>query len=283
MKILVTGSTGFIGNHLIKFLLSRNHEVIATSRDISKAKRKEWFSSVKYVDFNIEDLDETVNLHEKFHSPDVLIHLAWDGLPNFLDSIHIEKNLFSHYKFLKNYIVNGGTQVVCIGTCLEYGMENGCLFEEDITKPNCAYAIAKDSLRRFVENLQKDNDFIFQWVRLFYMYGEGQNSKSILPQLESAIKNKDSVFNMSFGEQLRDYLPVETVAHNIIRIALQKKVTGIINCSAGIPISVRTFVENFLSKNNYSIKLNLGFYPYPSYEPMAFWGNNQKLNTISNE
>lgn len=283
MKILVTGSTGFIGNYLITYLLSKNHEVIATSRDISKAKKKKWYGSVKYIAFNFETIDDSINLYEKFHSPDVLIHLAWDGLPNFLDSIHIEKNLFFHYNFLKNYISSGGKQVVCIGTCLEYGMKNGCLSEEDIPEPNCAYAIAKDSLRRFIENLQKNNNFIFQWVRLFYMYGKGQNSKSILPQLELAIKNKKTVFDMSLGEQLRDYSPVETVAYNISKIALQKKVTGIINCSAGIPISVRTLVENFILKNNYSIQLNLGFYPYPSYEPMAFWGDNRKLKTISNE
>jgi nucleoside-diphosphate-sugar epimerase len=283
MKILVTGSTGFIGNHLIKYLLSKNHEVIATSRDISKAQKYIWYKKVLYLSFDIENIDESVNLYEKFHNPDVLIHLAWDGVPNFLDAIHIEKNLFSHYKFLKNYIINGGKQVVCIGTCLEYGLENGCLSEENIPKPDCAYAVAKDSLRRFIENLQKDNDFIFQWVRLFYMYGKGQNPKSILSQLELAVKDKNLVFNMSLGEQLRDYLPVEIVAVNIGKIALQKKVIGIINCSAGIPTSVRTLVENFISKNKYSIKLNLGFYPYPLYEPMAFWGNNQKLKTISNE
>ena len=30
-------------------------------------------------------------------------------------------------------------------------------------------------------------------------------------------------------------------------------------------------VEDYLEQNNKTIKLNLGYYPYPDHEPMAFW------------
>ena len=40
------------------------------------------------------------------------------------------------------------------------------------------------------------------------MFGKGQNSNSIISQLDFAIKNKQKVFHMSGGEQLRDYLHV---------------------------------------------------------------------------
>jgi dTDP-6-deoxy-L-talose 4-dehydrogenase (NAD+) len=280
MKILVTGATGFIGNHVVTYLLSKNHKVIATSRNKNKTQQKLWYNKVKYIPFDISAADNATNLYEHFDCPDVLIHLAWDGLPNFLDIIHIEKNLFSHYQFLKNYIENGGRHITAIGTCLEYGMNEGCLREDRIPEPNCAYAIAKDSLRRFIEELQKKEPFTFQWIRLFYMYGEGQYSKAILPQLDAAIQRRDTVFNMSSGEQLRDYLPIENVAQHICTIALQKKVIGIINCSSANPISVRKLVEDYITKHHCSIQLNLGFYPYPTYEPLAFWGSNDKLNSI---
>ena len=149
-----------------------------------------------------------------------------------------------------------------------------------IPKPDCSYAIAKDNLRRYLVELQKNNKFIFQWVRLFYMYGKGQNKKAIIPQLEAAISRGESEFKMSGGEQLRDYLPIESVAEYLSKIALQKRITGIINCSSGTPISIRKLIEDEINKNNYKIKLNLGFYPYPTYEPMAFWGNKTKLNLI---
>jgi dTDP-6-deoxy-L-talose 4-dehydrogenase (NAD+) len=85
---------------------------------------------------------------------------------------------------------------------------------------------------------------------------------------------------MSGGEQLRDYLPVEVVAENIVKIALQNKIQGIINNCSGQPISIRRLVEEYLQKTGAKIDLNLGYYPYPTYEPHAFWGCTKKLERI---
>jgi dTDP-6-deoxy-L-talose 4-dehydrogenase (NAD+) len=85
---------------------------------------------------------------------------------------------------------------------------------------------------------------------------------------------------MSGGEQLRDYLPVSTVASNIVSLSLQQSVEGIINCCSGKPISVRKLAENYIQEKGSKIRLCLGHYPYPDYEPMAFWGDNKKLNKI---
>ena len=115
------------------------------------------------------------------------------------------------------------------------------------------------------------------------MYGKGQNPKSIIPQLELALENNDETFNISGGEQLRDYLPVKKVAEYIVKISLQNKINGIINCCSGEPISIRKLVENYLKLRNKKIKLNLGYYPYPDYVPMAFWGDNTKLKSILKE
>ena len=83
---------------------------------------------------------------------------------------------------------------------------------------------------------------------------------------------------MSGGEQTRDYLPVEKVAEYIVKIALQKKVDGIINCCSGVPVTVKDFVEAYLKAVGKTIKLNFGYYPYTDYEPMHFWGSTEKLN-----
>ena len=42
-------------------------------------------------------------------------------------------------------------------------------------------------------------------------------------------------------------------------------------------------VQNYLDEHSAKIKLNLGYYPYPDYEPFAFWGDTKKLNTALNE
>lgn len=85
---------------------------------------------------------------------------------------------------------------------------------------------------------------------------------------------------MSGGEQIRDFLPVEKVAENIVKISLQSKVNGIINNCSGSPIKVKDFILNYLQDKQKKIELNLGFYPYTNYEPMFFWGCNKKLNSI---
>lgn len=147
--------------------------------------------------------------------------------------------------------------------------------------PVTPYGLAKDCLRKFLETLHQKYNYSLTWIRLFYMYGDGQSEKSLLSQLEAAIQRGYTSFNMSGGEQLRDYLPVKKVAENIVSIALQDKIQGIINCCSGKPISIRKFAENFFEERQADIRLNLGYYPYPDYEPMAFWGSNKKLTLIS--
>lgn len=279
MRILVTGATGFIGSYVIDELLNRGLTVIASGRSIEKAEMFDWFPKVVFVPYDIED-ETNENLISLFHYPEKVIHLAWSGLPNYSQLFHFEKELPKQYTFLKKLITEGITDLTVSGTCFEYGMQEGRLNEELITNPANPYSFAKDSLRKQLEFLKGTNSFDLKWVRLFYMYGKGQSPSSILSQLQKALDEKATVFNMSKGDQLRDYLPVEEVAKNIVTIALQSKVTGIINSCSGIPISVQQLVEDFLKKQNTTIKLNLGFYPYPTYEPFAFWGDNSKLKKI---
>jgi nucleoside-diphosphate-sugar epimerase len=285
MKILVTGATGFLGNYVINELIKLdNHIVIASARDIKKAKQLEWFEKVNFIQADLNDVKD--NYFEYFKQPDLLIHLSWEGLPNYKDLFHFEHNLFTNYFFLKNMLEHGLKDLSVIGTCFEYGMQNGCLNEGLETKPITSYGLAKDTLRKFLEQLQLKIDFNLKWIRLFYMYGEGQNPNSILSQLETALEKKETTFNMSGGEQLRDYLPIEKIAEYIVKIALQSQTTGIINCCSGKPISIRKFVENYLIEKKQQINLNLGYYPYSNYEPMAFWGDASKLElclTASNE
>ena len=195
--------------------------------------------------------------------------------------LHIEQHLQHQYLFLKNYISSGGQHILVTGTCLEYGLQSGCLFEDMPTNPVTAYGVAKNSLQQFIDILQNNQtSFVFQWVRLFYMYGDGQQAKSIIPQLHQAIAKGDKYFNMSAGDQTRDYLPVSKVAEYISKIAEQKKITGIINCCSGVPISIKELVKQYAELAESDIQFNYGFYPYNDYEPMHFWGSSEKLKTI---
>jgi len=282
MKILVTGATGFIGKHVINSLLKFDVEIIATS-NIPKESIKNLFlgDQGKYIECDLTNRE--IDYFDFFEKPDVLIHLAWGNLPNYKSEYHLEVNLLSNLYFINSIIKGGLSRINVIGTCLEYGMQNGCLNEEMETYPDNPYALAKDILRKYTQELSKYSNFQYNWIRLFYIFGKGQNKNSLFGQIENAIENKELVFNMSGGEQLRDYLPVEKVADYITKIALNEQYQKIINCCSGTPISVRKLVENYLISKNISMKLNFGYYPYPDYEPMAFWGDNTKLKQLLNE
>src|SRR5690606_29005941 len=134
-KVLVTGASGFIGQYVIEQLLNSGCEVIATSAHKEKAAQAAWFSRVRYIPFRLEEMDETEDYYAFFGKPDALVHLAWEGLPNYKALFHFEENLPRHYRFLKNLVINGLKDITVTGTCFEYGMQEGSLKETDEAKP----------------------------------------------------------------------------------------------------------------------------------------------------
>lgn len=268
MKVAVTGASGFVGRHVLSELRRQGADVVAVTRDATRLA--DLHGSVRVVEMDIAQ--PPAGCFSQLGNPDVLIHLAWDGLPNYKSLHHFETELPRQYRFLKSMVESGLSSMLVTGTCFEYGMQSGALAPTIPTKPTNPYGYAKDALRKQLEYLKATRPFGLTWGRLFYMYGEGQPGTSLYPKLKEAISRGDKVFNMSGGEQLRDYLTVGEVARQIVRLATKQRDIGAVNICSGAPISVRRLVEQWLKENNWSIQLNLGHYPYPDYEPMAFWG-----------
>ena len=159
-KVLVTGATGFIGTYVIRELLKSNCSVIATSANERKARKEAWFNLVTYISFDFTQVNPAVNYYEFFKKPDLMIHLAWEGLPNYKSSFHLEQNLPRHINFLTNIIKDGLKDLTVAGTCLEYGMQEGCLYESLPALPLIPYAVAKNELRKSLEALQQHYSFL---------------------------------------------------------------------------------------------------------------------------
>jgi dTDP-6-deoxy-L-talose 4-dehydrogenase (NAD+) len=276
MKVAVTGASGFIGKYVLDELDKYNVEIIG----ITRKKNLQTYQSKKLHWLNIDLSKPPINLFQEIGSPQVLIHLAWDGLPYFNSLHHFEHESIYQYIFLKKLIEQGLSNIVTTGTCLEYGNKSGCLTEDMNIRPITPYGFAKNQLREKLIFLKKNTQFKFAWCRLFYMYGDGQSVNSIWPQLKLAIENKNSMFMMSGGEQLRDYLHVRDVARYLVQIAFLNVDVGTVNIASGQPISIRALVEKWIIENRWDIKLDLGHFPYPPYEPMAFWGSNEKLRNL---
>ena len=269
MKIAVTGATGFIGGHVLHRLAVEKVEIVRVGRTAKDT------GPGAFVTLPLENASEDV--FERLGRPDVLIHLAWGGLPNYKSLNHIDTELPLHYRFIRLMVEGGLRHVLGVGTCFEYGMQSGPLHESLTARPSNPYGFAKDVLRQQLEYLADRHGARVTWARLFYMWGPGQGSGSLFPSMQAAAARGDEFFDMSQGEQLRDFLPVVDVADALVRLALHPSNHGIVNVCSGHPISVRRLAEQWTEEFRWKLRLNMGRSPYPDYEPLAFWGDASKL------
>ncbi len=277
MKIAITGASGFIGRHVVAALATRpGVELTASSRNASHAANLP--AGVRHVALDLTE--STAIAYARLGAPDVVVHLAWEGLPNYRARRHFEVELPAQYAFLRALVDAGLPSLVVTGTCYEYGMASGPLAESFTGEPTNPYGFAKLTLLRQLEFLQHDRRFTLTWARLFYLWGEGQAPTSLYSLLATAVARGDTVFPMSGGEQLRDYLPVAVLAEHLATLACRAANDGVVNVCSGEPVAIRALVERWLVANRWSIDLDLGRLPYPDYEPLAFWGDAGRLKAI---
>ncbi len=273
MKIAMTGANGFVGRHVLHALKPMDVNLVSVVRP--GTGQQEHLSGTEIVELDIMDHEDAF---ERMGRPDGLLHLAWGGLPNYQARHHLEVELPAHRSFLATCVRSGIKHIVVSGTCLEYGMQSGQLHERMPNSPATAYGLAKDSLRRELQGMTDDLGFELTWLRIFYTYGSGQMESSLYTQLQKAVSRGDQVFHMSEGDQVRDFIPIEEASRIIATLAARIQGAGIVNVCSGRPTSVKELVEQLLRMWSATIELRLGVYPYPDYEPFAFWGCRKKLD-----
>ena len=271
-KVLVTGAGGYIGRHVVKTLLDMDMEVIAVDLNIDKIDKRSQI--INYDIFN-----SAKDVYTELGRPDICLHLAWrDGFKH--NSVSHINYLPKHFEFAQNLIAGGLTHFVALGSMHEIGYFEGAIDEKTPTNPRSLYGIAKNSLRQSLEVLKESNNFVFQWLRAYYIYGDDSSNNSIFTKILEASKNNAKMFPFTKGVNKYDFIEVEELAKQISATILQTEITGIINCCTGTPIMLKDIVEKYIEKNNLNISLEYGVYPERSYDSPATWGNNDKITTI---
>lgn len=272
MKILVTGANGYIGQGVVKKLLNKGVEVIATDIcfDADYDKRAE------KIECNLFDVE---NPYKAFGEPDVLFHLAWrDGFRH--NSENHMKDLYGHYSFIEKMTKGGVSRISVMGTMHEIGFYEGEVDEDTPTNPMSLYGISKNALRQAVEQLCKTEDLKYQWLRGFYIVGNAEKGKSIFSKIAEAEERGDTKFPFTSGRNEYDFIDYDEFCEQIALSLNQDRITGIINICSGTHESLSSRVERFIKDNNYCIKLDYGKYPDRPYDSKAIWGNNEKIKKI---
>ena len=275
MRYLVTGANGYIGSHIVKKLLDAGQEVFAA--DVN-------FASVDERAVRVEGdiFSGDADVFEKLHSPDVCIHLAWrDGFVHNADS-HI-LDLPKHYVFLKHMIAGGLKHLVVMGSMHEIGYWEGAIDEHTPANPQSLYGIAKNSLRQIATELAKNNGVCLQWIRGFYILGDDLKNHSVFCKILQAEMEGKKKLPITTGKNLYDFIKVDELAEQIVAVASQTEVDGVINCCSGKPVSLAEKMEEFIEEHHLKIRLDYGAFPDREYGSPAIWGNPDKNQKIMGE
>ena len=272
MKVLLIGHSGFIGQIILKYILKKKLNLIITKYNKVKIPKDE---KIQIFDFK----KDKKNI-QRLSNLDLIIHSAWGSLDNYNSKNHLNKILNENLIFLKKLIYLGAKNIIILGTCFEYGLCNGEVNENEVTKPTTSYGKAKKKLLLELKSLQNKKKFNLSWVRVFYIYGENQRKESLYSQIKISIKKGKKNFSLSNGNQKRDYLHVDVLAKKIVKLAFLKKNIGVVNVCSGKPVTIKNLVLKWKKKLKWNIKFNFGVKSTKKYEPNNFWGSIKKLNRL---
>ena len=227
MRILLTGSTGFIGSSLLEeLLLIKKIKILAVSRKKNISK-----GNITYIKTDLKNIhlykDEIICF-----SPNIIIHLAWEGIPvftkqnckiNYINSMNLAKICLN---------IDSCSKFISFGSCLEYKKRKGKCFEDNYQNRKSILSKTKiqifEDLNKFF--IKKRIDLI--WFRLFYVYGRGQRKGSLMPSIIRKLnKNKNFHFKNPFFSN--DYINVKDVTRLIIKSLNQNEISGIYNVGSG--------------------------------------------------
>lgn len=285
-KILITGSEGFIGKHLIRKLNKKNVNLFGS---YYKNKKFKSYGNLKYIKCDFRNENQIKNLIKKV-SPDIIFHLAAKSHPtySFKNPIQtIETNVMGTLKLFeicKNQNINPKIVVACSSAQFGSKKKNELpITEESESFPEHIYGFSK-----LVQSLLSDQYFkmfnlqIFKAI-IFNTSGPGKNFDVFQDICNQYLKQKNKkkiIIETGNLKNLRDFSHVEDVANALIQIS-KKGVPGesyIIASSKLEKISKIISILKKLTNKNIIIRKNKKL--FRKFDEKFILGNNQKIKKL---
>ena len=278
-KLLIVGGTGFIGLNLAKKALKYGYKITIISKkkplltnrlkkieyiDVDIRNKKILFSKLKNKSFNyVVNLSGYVDHQEYFNGGNKVFDTHFNGTINLVNCLN-KKSLLSF---------------VQIGSSDEYGSNRAPQKENQRENPISSYSCAKVAATYFLQMLFKSYKFPVVILRLFLVYGIGQKTNRIIPQvIDACLKNKS--FPTSGGSQLRDFCYIDDVVEAIIYTLNSKKGFGeVINIASGKPIQIKKVINSIVKTIKLG-KANFGKIKYRNLENMKLYADISKAKKI---
>jgi nucleoside-diphosphate-sugar epimerase len=206
MKIFLTGASGFIGKNFYKLATKKGCFIYASSR----IKRKNKNNKIKWLK---GDFDH--DWKKELSSSNILVHLAASGLNSNDDSEIYDTNVFKSINLLNNAIKYKCKKWLIISTSSEYGLikKNKLLrFNKKSNRiPEDDYGLSKAIFTDSCINLAKKFNCKVRIMRIFFVYGPGENKKRLYPSMLQAAKAGDN-FLIKNPYEIRDFTHVKFVS-----------------------------------------------------------------------
>jgi UDP-glucose 4-epimerase len=238
-KILITGSTGFVGSNLIQRLNGLDEEFILLRR--RKDKQLENLVDKKRFEVVYCDLSNKEELtHFDFSNISSLIHLA-SVMPESLEIFDdyyssINNNFIGTFNLIDR--LTNVSFISYISTIDVYGIPQKLPIQEiDSTNPISNYAICKLASEKLLQKFSLERNIPLTILRISHIYGPGEKERKVIPKFISSSLGGEPICIFGDGKDVRDYVYVEDVINSII-LSLNKKSNGVYNIGSGREINI---------------------------------------------
>jgi nucleoside-diphosphate-sugar epimerase len=207
---------------------------------------------------------------------DAVIHLAAAGVSPQVATReeYFQVNVTDSLLFIEKAVRCEVSKVIVCGSCFEYGASGEHYDFIPVNaplEPLNSYGASKASATISLIALAREMKFELKVLRPFHFYGEGQSSENLWPSLKKAALSGND-FDMTLGEQVRDYLSVEEVAFKFVaELSVGNVEMPLIkNVGSGQPVLLATFCQKWWKHWGGKGKLKIGSLPYRKNEVMRF-------------
>lgn len=274
MTVVITGSSGFLGNALVKMFSEINVKVICLVRGDSKLIDSYNLTFIRYE--NKLCAPDVVEKLIEF-KPDVFIHCAWKGTigKKRNESYQLSENipLTIDSVLLANAV--GCKQWIGAGSQAEYGIKDHQIFETDHCDPQNLYGQAKLYSGILALELCRQLNIKGIWNRIFSLYGPGDNENYFIPYIVNSLKNKIEP-ELTNCEQLWDYLFIDDAAKAFYK-QIESGCEGLYNICNGETLVLKDIVLLIQELIYNDSKVKFGAVKYSENQVMILSGNNDKL------